>query len=659
MKRFLTFVTALMLVSPGAFSQYIRINPDKVSPEELSMNVYEPDTTAALVLLYRHINVTVGPSAAGEIGCDRQVYERWKVMKESGKDQIDYEIFYANSDKQKDEVRDIRAVTYNLDPDGSMISHKISRRNIYREKYSEGVYRLSFAPESVQVGSVVEVSYTFSTSSVEIAPVDIQDSYPLNLADIDIAYLEYFMYHHMQMGYESAQYRQKLETRTFSMGARSDHYNVIHDIYRVKDLPAVKNEPFSFCPKQYRLRLLYSLRLVKFPGQNPKDLSSTWEKVDGFFTGKGLVKNCTRKLKAFSDMDGIISGATKPDRIVLAIRKYVLDNVEWNGKRARIPDEGADIWKAGTGNDADITAIIACGINQLDGYKAEPVLVKLRANGYLIDFQPSANEFDRLILRIEVPGGKVYFLDAMAKDGYLNVLSPNLLTNAARLIDLNGHGSWINLEEAAPFGAGNYTVKAAFGNDSFLCGTFHKTAFHAEAMSDKQHYRKFQSRDEWTEDLEHNLTDVEVSDAAITGTDDYSNKCETELSFISGVCLGADRLYIDPFLDKFHSATTFKEPKRIMPVDFPFRYKLYYSYELTVPDGYEVEAMPEDVTMVCHSLADSFFILNCSADEGKVLLTFRFQLNTVIVQNDLYEDLRLFWEKTADAEQSIIVLKKK
>ena len=87
MKNFkFLLIPALLFLSMAARAQSIPVNPKfgAVSDAELEMTTYQPDTSAAVVVLWRRLEVEAAFS--GSFGLTRKVTltERVKILKESG-----------------------------------------------------------------------------------------------------------------------------------------------------------------------------------------------------------------------------------------------------------------------------------------------------------------------------------------------------------------------------------------------------------------------------------------------------------------------------------------------------------------------------------------------------------------------------------------------
>jgi hypothetical protein len=118
-----------------------------------------------------------------------------------------------------------------------------------------------------------------------------------------------------------------------------------------------------------------------------------------------------------------------------------------------------------------------------------------------------------------------------------------------------------------------------------------------------------------------------------------------------------DRLYIQPFLSNYHSDTSFRKEKRDIPVDFPYPTAIIYSFVLDIPEGYDVEELPEIVTMTCPPVKGRI-MFQCKQIGNQISVSYRFTMDETTVLPEYYADLRAFWEKVVGVEKSTIVLKK-
>jgi hypothetical protein len=128
-------------------------------------------------------------------------------------------------------------------------------------------------------------------------------------------------------------------------------------------------------------------------------------------------------------------------------------------------------------------------------------------------------------------------------------------------------------------------------------------------------------------------------------------------TFSKDLDASGDYVYINPFIASFHSKDTFQSLKREYPIDFPYAYALTYMFTLPIPEGYEVEQLPENKNFMFEPLGSS---VRCIfAVRGNSLqMVFNYSQNKMFCEAVHYEDLRTYWQYLAEMYDSVVVLKK-
>ena len=652
MKKILVLFAALA-VSFAAAAQKIPVDPKfgNVSDAEIDMTVYEPDTSAVAVMLYREYTMELIIShITGGISKEITVHERIKVLKEEGKKFGDYSFLYVSSNDMKEAYSGVKVETFNREG-GKVVRTKMSKKFDFDEKYAEDVRRRSFSAENVKVGSVIEVSYKFTSPRYyAIDDIDIQMTIPVNQAHIEVGHAEYFTVNRTQRGSVPTQYQSK--NRITSLGATSTSYQVDIDIFDAVDVPALPSESHSFCPEQYRASIVYDMSGVIIPGRVYESISMKWPDVDKAIRESDIVKVSQSKFRDMKELEAALQGVEGDEARIVAVRNFIVGKVKWDKKSNLVPDEARTVLKQGSGSDADINALTASALNSL-GYTAEPVMVRSRTSGMLIDFHISLRSFDTFILRVTSPDdSKTWYLDAARDEGYLNVLSPLFLVDKARLIPFNGPGDWVDLTNLTRSRVAEM-VQMKMEPDGTLTGTAHIAANNEDSYDIKLHYNDFDTEDAYLEEIESD-ENLEVTRFEIKN--EYSPSVDVTYDFEKENEAGA-LVYVQPILSQFHSASAFRKEERKLPVDFPYPESLTYSMSFEIPDGYAVEELPEKKVMNFPTLGGRIQFL-CQQVGNNVSVTYRTSLDKTLILPDDYADLRLFWETAVGIEKSTIVLKK-
>ena len=655
MKRIFFFLIALG-ISMAAGAQTIPVNPKfgVVSDAEVDLKVYEPDTSAVAVMLYRSYDLDLVFDANIEIVQEITVHERIKVLKEEGLKWADYSFIYINSNDIKEKYSGIKVETYNREG-GKIVKTKMSRKYEFDEKFSDDARRHSFTAENVRVGSVIEVSYQFTTPRFfDIDNIYLQLSIPVNETDVTVGHSEYFNVNKSQRGYIIPQYTSdsRLKQTATSGGVLS--YQVLTDKFHAVDIPAMYEEPFSYCPSQYRAQVLYDFSGVAIPGAVYKNYSSTWSDVDHAIAESDILESVKARFRDAKELEAALQGVEGDEKKVLAVRKYVTDRVKWDKKSRLVPKGPREALKQGSGSDVDINALTASALNAV-GFTAEPVMIRRRSEGVLFDFHASINTFDTFIIKVTSPdGSQSWFLDAAREYGYLNVLNPAFLIPQARLIHLDGIGQWVDLTNLTKQNRANEMVTTQFSPEGNLVGKASISAVGLASYSVKSHYDDFDTEDGYLDELESD-EGLQVQEFEINK--EYGPSTTVTYTFEKELDDTGDRLYINPFLSTFHSASDFRKEDRKIPVDFPYPENLAYSFVLDIPEGYIVEELPENANLTCPPVKGrlQFQAKNLGR---QISVSYRFSMEATQVLPESYQDLRLFWEKAAGIEKSTIVLKK-
>jgi hypothetical protein len=134
--------------------------------------------------------------------CVSKITQRIKVYKEEGKAYGNIELFlYKNSNTSREIVTNLKGIIYNKEGDKTTTT-SLSIDDTYETEINDHYYSLSFAIPNVQIGSVIELSY--SIESPFIYHLDLfymQKRVPVNNMYYSADFPEYFSYNPKIQGY--------------------------------------------------------------------------------------------------------------------------------------------------------------------------------------------------------------------------------------------------------------------------------------------------------------------------------------------------------------------------------------------------------------------------------------------------------------------------
>jgi hypothetical protein len=614
------------------------------------MTEYQLDTAATALILFEKKHVTVDFNSTGDIGQTIDVHKRIKILKEDGIDWGDFVIMRYLSSTARESVLGIEVVTYNME-NGKVVTTKMSKDFIYEEEYSSNYHKISFYAQDVKVGSVIEVKYKVTSDIYwTIDDIYFQKTIPVNMSEVEVRVPGMFTFNKKLRGSHHVDYETDIEPR--SIGAYQ--YEMGVDKFRTVDVPAFKYEPYIYYHDQFFLAASYDIRSLNIPGSMTQEYGVTWGDVDVSYRDSDIMTRFRSHCHFKDQVDALPKDATDdPARIASAVT-LVKDNVVWNERYRVTPEPLAQVVKARSGSNADINCLIAGCLREM-GYTVDMVFVKFRTSGHLLDFQPERFPFDTFILKVTAEDGSEYFLDGGSNHAYINVLPPDFLVPNARMIKYSGTGHWVDLTKLSR-NSTVQTISATLTDDMRLQGSYVAKYTGVRSYAAKENYADYADEDAYISDIESDYG-VEIDEAAFKEAKDYSASTSVEFTFYKDLDTAGDYIYVNPFLERFHSADSFQSIDREYPLDFPSAYAITYLFTFTIPEGYAVDQLPENKSFRFDPIGSNVRCI--SAVRGNtVQVSYSFTLGKMFCEVAHYKDLRTYWQYLAEIYDSVLVLKK-
>lgn len=656
MRKF--FFSLILTVCTGVYAeaQSIEVNKrfGKVSDEEVMMTSYDRDTSASALILYENTDIFLNINASGQFSLERKKHVRIKVLKEDGVDWGDFELIHLATNTHKEAVTGIEVITYNME-EGKVVSTKMPKKYVFREDYSENYDKLSFSAQDVKVGSVIEVKYVITSSRYwRVDDVFFQRPIPVNLAECNVRIPDYFSFNKKMNGYIHVDFTNEFMASSVMIGGNSLNYNMSTDKYRVADVPAFRKEPYVYNSSQYISAVHYDIRSLTIPGAVYEDFSVDWADVDESYADSDIIRRFRGNCQYKDEVAQISSDLPDEDKILAAVN-IVNNAVQWDKSYDLVPKPLAQTVKSRTGSNADKNSLVAGCLREL-GFVVDPVFIRLRSSGVLMDFQPEMNPYDTFILSVTSSDGTVRYLDCGSPYGYINILNPLMLVTNGRIIHQNGTGQWVDLTRLCRSGVVMYVNASVDPASALSAGNVSLNYFGEDSYQFKAHYNSFDDEEEYMDDLENDHS-VEIQELEVKKDDEYSKDVSVTFTYSKPLDSMGEIIYIDPFFEEFHSKDSFQSITRDYPVDFPYTYSIKYSYVLQIPDGYSVEELPKNQLLKLDALDASVRVL-AKVDGNRLQLSYTYTQNQILGTAQKYNDIRDFWQHLGGIYDSMIVLKK-
>ncbi|MEE1897724.1 DUF3857 domain-containing protein [Flavobacterium rakeshii] len=669
MKIFKFFIF-LFLTGYTTYAQKYELG--EVTKEELAQKRHPSDSTAPAAILFSKGVTYMDLSERDGFTLVTEVDMKIKIYTKEGYAWANKAVSYYQSDNGDENVYFKKATTYNL-VDGKVEKTKLKSEGEFDEEISKFYRQKKITMPDVKEGSIVEYHYEIRSPFTSIFPEwRFQESIPVNYSEYTTRIPEYYTFNPVFRGYLVPKVNRtrvnKKFTYTSSTRSKNNNYsaktnystseidyteNVV--TYIIENAPMLKGERFVNNIDNYTSSIEHELTMTQYPNETVKSYSHTWEDL-----AKTIYKNDDfggelKKTNYFeNDVDALIAGVTSPEEKIAILFGYVRDRMNWNDYYGYTCHDGIkQAYKNKTGNIAEINLMLTAMLNYA-GLEANPVLVTTRSSK--IALYPNRSAFNYVITSVELNGG-IILLDASSKAALPNIRPIRSLNWEGRLIKKDGTSYAIGM--LPQFNSKEtVTIIGEISEDGVISGKARDQYFDYHAYVFRESYGGA-NQDSYLENLEKRYDGIEINDYTVA-YDDFKKPVTEEYSFIHNNVTDVigDKIYINPLLFFTDDENPFKQEKREYPIDFVFPTQYRYMINLKIPEGYQVESLPESLAIGMEDNIGSFKF-TIQAQNNQIQLIAISDINYASVSPSYYTVLKDFYQKMVEKQAEKIVLTKK
>ena len=671
----MTFLVMLVALFSKLFSQEApKIKFEKISDEELKMVVYEPDTAAEAVILYDEgSSVVKYDVTVGQFKLYYSRFVRLKILKQKGTDWGNFGIPIFST---AEEIQNIKGSTFNLE-NGKTEETSLKKESISREHENKYVDMVRIAFPSVKIGSVIDFKYEIQSGLLwNLQEWKFQYSIPVKWSQYKVVYPEYFNFNHTSQGYQRlfAQNKEyKNETihlasfNRISAGGfspvqsqyASENISYTSNVfnYAAKEVPAIEEEPYITTIENYTTKVKFELASVDFSriGGSYKDFTNSWKNVVNELINDedfgGMIRN-TRQ--ASEQVEMLTQNIDNKTLKLQTIFNYIQKNIKWNKIQTPSPSKSLKkIIEDKTGNSADINLLLNAMLIE-SGIESNPVILSTRNHGIIFPVHATLTDCNYVIVRAFIES-KPILLDAT---------EPNLSMGLLPLRCLNGDGILVkkdepkNIEISNPKSEKISMALLEYKNGSLL-GSLAIKRSGLEAFGFRESIKESGSEQEFFEQLKNNSSGLKYETFQIQNLDSINKPVTTKYSVLltGDTEEDTDYLYVNPVLEGKIDENPFTSPKRDYPVDFGNPFYESYQVSISIPEGYEVEEIPQTISL---TLEDKSVKFSFQAGQigNSVMLNYKFFVEKPVFLPAEYESLKNIYDRMILKQSEQIVFKK-
>jgi Domain of Unknown Function with PDB structure (DUF3857)/Transglutaminase-like superfamily len=605
-------------------------------------------------------------------------YARIKVLTEKGKELATVDLPYLRNDSS---VTDIKGRTIHADGTVIPLTGKPADLLVSKKASKEGdlqVNRKYFTLPSVEVGSILEYSYQIQRSNNEVRPPtwEIQRPYFVHKAHYFFTpcrrplpvsqhhNLSYILDDHSRNG-DDIVWLEKLPPGASVITVLGGRYSV-----DVTDVPPAPDEGWMPPIQSVLYKVIFYYLEASGPGYYMFVNSPSWFWVnEAKLWSKDVDRFADPSKRIHDAVDGLIapsdSDLDKARKLYHAVQ--ALDNTDYSRQKSATEmkklkltaaKRAEDTWEQKSGSREDIARLYLAMLRAA-GLTAYAMKVVDRSQGLFDSTYLTFDQLDDTIVILST-GGKEIYLDPGEKMCPFQMLSwrhsdaggiRQVATN--RAIDTTPPQPY---PENKTSRIGDVTVDA----HGAITASFSVVMIGQEALRWRQAaLRNDQDEvkrqfDSWLESMIPEGVEAHID--SFTGLDD------PDVSLIASVkaqgSLGAatsKRLLLPGFFFETRSVHPFvAEDKRQQPVDIHYRDVLSDQITYRLPDGFSVEAAPQDAKMTWPDHA--IFVNKTVPAPGHITVARILVRSFTFAKIEEYQDLRAFYQKVAAADQQQLVL---
>lgn len=606
-----------------------------------------------------------------KFGQMRIVHKRIRIENQDGLEYATEQISLYQKGNAKEYVVDLEGFTYNL-IDGKVESSELGKDAIFDKDINEFYKSKSFTMPDVKVGSVIEYTYTIGSDTAYIDDLYLQYEIPILNLEAGILFPRQFVYNVVfnpravyKLAFNASDFGDGIsgskitaeEDEEFGSDIETEQLRISGESIGIatKNIPALAAEPMSGGAQRYRAKLIMNIAATRFTnGQVSKEYASSWRDVaktiyDSDRFGSAIKKSSFYKKDLESILDDTMGDLKKTE----IIYEFVKSKVKWNGRYGVFTRDGLkSAYKDGSGSVADVNLLLVSMLKKA-GVNANPVLVSSDDNG--VPIFPTREGFDYVIVQVIINGEKI-LLDATEKFARPNLIPLRAANWKGRVVQENGASDWVKLTENQK-SQEIVLLNLSLDEEGLITGKAKKRLSQYMALRSRN-----ENQNANQEDIEEYLVndnvglqvaDVKVDD--MNSTNEYLNY-SFDVVYKDAVDEIGDKLYITPLLFEANEENPFSLPRRNLPLDLSYPLEVKTIVNLAIPDGYEVESMPQSVNYVYLNKGYYKYITKISNNIITTVATFN--MDTSVVLSIDYKAFRDFYASVVEKDAEKIVLKK-
>ena len=564
-------------------------------------------------------------------------YVRIKILDSEGISEGNVAIPYYSGNRME-KIDNIKAQTLEILENGKIVKHSLDKKQVFDIKVNENWSEVRFALPAVKAGTIIEYSFDLYTENFYFLEGWVFQN--------DIPTLH---------SYFKAEVPDFLRYKLLMHGRRmvSKYQNAAPGYeWELKNLPALKNEPYTFNLLDYAEKISFQLTSYdkRDTYNNIKDekVFVDWENISKEILSRQEFKSYLNSNKVIDEVLSLFPAEKDSLSYAKELYSYVQQTYSWNERYGLLPDHQLkEMLKSNAGNGTSINLLLV-GMLQRAGFDAYPTYVSTKSHGMVSPEFPFLSQFNHVIGLVTI-NGKEYLLDAAGNKLAFGILPVQDLNYKALALSKK-EPRWVEVRDQSKSSTLiSYFADLAKGKHQFNCSWsgFEALQMAAKAKGYKEEMLLIPADPRLQQDSVHISNEITEN-----------NSLKASYFFSEKPDIKADKIYYSIPLYDFLKENPFNNEVRYLPVDFGYSSSRILIYNILIPNGYAIEEMPENLSMTTPGKEASFFyVVN---QQGNILnIQIKMDIKESLIPVERYLYLRELYSKMINHCQKSYVLSKK
>lgn len=629
----------------------------KFTVEEMNQKTYPLDTSAHAFVLKEFGSTRIDATDDG-IKTYFKYHVRIKIFDSKAFDKGTVALSFYDDADTHDDITDIKGTTTYMEDNGSIKVAEMDQSKIFTTTENKYWKQKKFALPNIRNGCIVEYTYTKVLEGFYRFPSwEFQDDIPKAYSEYQVHIPAFWTYNAMIRGpLKLSKSKSEVERECFS--SRGSKCDCSFLSYGMADIPAFITEDYMTSSKNFLSAIYFNLEEWTNPYTSVKNkVTKDWKDIDYNMKRSDYFGSQIKKDLLKNYIAPVIAGKTDDMAKAVAVYSYIQKTIKWNSMYSRGSDGVRKALDNHTGNIADINLALAAALNSA-GIKTEAVLLSTRENGLINRLYPVEREFDYIIAKANI-GDQSYLLDATDPMLPFGMLPLKCLNDQGRVMSLDKPSYWIDLVATQKKNTTS-NLDLTLQPNGKLKGTISTYYTGYDAYEKRKTIKKFNTVDEYIENLDEKLVKVKILKSEILNLDSLNSplgeKLEVEIDVFGS--MNHDRFSFNPMLFDRYVSNPFKLAERSYPVDWGMPSNKRYILNMHLPDGYVIESAPQAVSVGLPNKGGQY-LTDFTREGNNFTYSNVIQFNKSIYMPEEYPYLKELYNKIIASEKADIVFSKK